>query len=261
MPSDVIAAIDQTAANTLLGAAESALGTLTKSGSGTLGPLGASWSASASFFGGTVALSPPGTIAIDGLEIDYSLSLTVSIDLSFLDIHIQICIPTPFGDFCLPPINIDFPTISVTVPFSSSATLSADFGLDVHLTAGTWFVDAVIQSITQLDLGAAAVLLLSAIGAAISVALLAVPFIGLVLSLAVAFITAAFGLADVTGLLGPIVSAFVSGLTFNLYRQPQNFQVLPAAPPYNPAVLVTLAAVAADVQASGKNELVLSVDI
>jgi hypothetical protein len=105
------------------------------------------------------------------------------------------------------------------------------------------------------------VLLLTAIGAAISIALLAVPFIGLVLSLAVAFITAAFGLADVTGLLGPIVSAFVSGLTFNLYQQPQNFQVLPAAPPFNPAVLVTLAAVAADVQASGKNELVLSVDI
>jgi hypothetical protein len=262
MPSDVVAAVDQTAASTLLGAAEAALGTLTKTGSGSLGPLGASYSASASFSGGTVTLSPPDTVAIDNLQIDYSLSLTLSVDLSFLDFCIpQICIWTPFGDICTPKICLDFPTISVTVPFASSATLSADFGLNVHLTSGDWYVDVVIESVAQLDLGNAAVLLLAAIGSAISVALLAVPFIGPLLSIAVAVITAAFGLADVTGLLGPIVSAFVSGLTFTVYKQPQNFQVLPASSPYDPAVVVPLAAVAAVVQATDKNELVLSVDI
>ena len=81
------------------------------------------------------------------------------------------------------------------------------------------------------------------------------------LSIVTALITAAFGLAEVTGLLGQIVSLFAAGLTFNVYEQPQVFQVLPASPPFDPAVSVTLAAVTAVVQATGKNELVLSVDI
>jgi hypothetical protein len=262
MPSDIIAAVDETAASTLLHAAEAAIGTVSKSGSGSFGPLGLSWSASASFTGGTVSLAAPDTVAIDNLEIDYSLSLGLSLDLSFLDFCIpQVCIPTPFGDLCTPKICITFPTIGVTVPFSSSATVSADFGIVVHLTAGTWFVDVVIQNVRKLDLGAAATLLLAAVGAAISAALLAVPFIGPFLSAVAALITAAFGLAEVTGLLGQIVSLFVSGLTFNVYQQPQNFQVLPASGPFDPAVDVTLVAVAAGVQATGKNELVLSVDI
>jgi hypothetical protein len=186
----------------------------------------------------------------------------LSIDLSFLDFCLpQVCIPTPFGDICTPTICINFPTIGVTVPFSSSARLSADFGIAVHLTSGVWFVDVVIQDVRKLDLGAAATALLVAVGAAISAAVAAVPFIGPLLAIAVAIVTAAFGLAEVTGLLGQIVSVFVSGLTFNVYQQPQIFQVLPASGPFDPAVNVTLVAVAAGVQATDKNELVLSVDI
>jgi hypothetical protein len=260
--SDIIAAVDETAANTLLHAAEAALGTPSKSGSGSLGPLGAGWSASASFAGGTVSLAAPDTVAIDNLEINYSLSLSLSIDLSFLDFCLpQVCIPTPFGDICTPTICFNFPTIGVTVPFSSSATLSADFGIVVHLTSGTWFVDVVIEDVRKLDLGAAATALLTAIGLAISAALAVIPFIGPLLSIAAAAVTAAFGLAQVTGLLGEIVSLFVSGLTFNVYHKPQNFQVLAASGPFDPAVNVTLAAVTAGVQATDKNELVLSVDI
>ncbi len=262
MAADITAAVDETAANTLLHAAEAAIGTVSKSGSGSLGPLGAGWSAAASFTGGTVSLAAPDTVSIDNLEIDYSLSLSLSIDLSFLDFCLpQVCIGTPWGDICTPKICIDFPTIGVTIPFSSSATLSADFGINVHLTSGTWFVDVVIQSVRKLDLGAAATLLLSAIGAAVSAALLGIPFIGPFLAIAVAIITAAFGVAEVTGLLGQILSLFVSGLTFNVYKHAQLFPVLPASGPFDPAVDVTLAAVTADVQATDKNELVLSVDI
>jgi hypothetical protein len=262
MAADLIAAIDETGATTLLHAAEAALGTVAEAGGGSLGPLSAGWSAAASFTGGTVALAAPGTVSIDHLEIDYSLSLTLGIDLSFLDFCLpRVCLWTPWGDICTPTICIDFSPISVTIPFSSSALLSADFGIDVQLTGGNWLVDVVIESVTALDLGTAATLLLTAIGSAISLALLAVPFIGPLLSFAAAVITASFGLAEITGLLGPIVSLFVSGLTFTVYRQPQVFQVLPAAGPFDPAVDVTLAAVAAAVQASSKNELVLSVDI
>jgi hypothetical protein len=262
MASDLTAAVDEFAANVLLHAAESALGTLSKNGTGSLGPLFADWSASASLVGGTASLSAPDTIGITDLEIDYNLALTIGIDLSFLDFCLpQICIPTPFGDICTPTFCIDFPTIAATVPFSSSATLSADFGLDVHLTAGDWFVDVVIQSVPDVDLGTAATLLLTAIGAAVSLALLAVPFIGPILSVAAAVITGAFGIAEVTGLLGPIISLFVDGLRFTVYQQPQHFEVLPAGGPFDPAIFVTLASVNAAIQASDKQELVLTVDI
>ena len=209
-----------------------------------------------------MSLTAPGTVGIDDLQVNYSLSLSLGIDLSFLDFCLpQVCIPTPWGDICTPTFCIDFPPIGVTVPFSSSATVSADFGIVVHLTSGTWFVDVVIQDVRKLDLGAAATTLVVAVGAAIAAALAPIPFIGLVLSAAVAALTAAFGIAEVTGLLGQIVSLFVSGLTFTVYSQPQNFQVLPASGPNDPAVDVTLAAVSAGVQSTDKNELVLSVDI
>lgn len=262
MPADITAAIDETAANTLLHAAESALGTLSRSGSGSLGPLEAGWGASVSFSGGTVTLAAPDTVAIANLDLAYHLNLSVGIDLSFLDFCLpQVCLWTPWGDICTPTVCVDFPTISVNLPFSSSAQLSADFGLDAHLSAGTWLIDVVIQSIPSIDLGPAATLLLTAIGAAIAAAVSAVPFIGPLLAVAVAAITAAFGIAEVTGLLGSIISLFVSGLTFTVYRQPQQLQILPATGPFDPAVDVTLASVAADVQSSTKNELVVSVDI
>jgi hypothetical protein len=139
--------------------------------------------------------------------------------------------------------------------------LSADFGINVHLTSGTWDVDVVIQDVRDLDLGLAATALVTAIGTAVSLALLAVPFIGPILAGAVALITAAFGVAEITGLLGAILSPFVSGLTFTVYQQPQTFVAVPAGGPFDPPVDVTLVAVTAGVQASDKNELVLSVDI
>ncbi len=96
----------------------------------------------------------PDTVAIDDLTVSYSLHLSLSIDLSFLDFCLpQICIWTPWGDLCTPKICFTFPTISVPISFSSSASLSADFGLDVHLTSGTWDVDVVIQDVRELDLG------------------------------------------------------------------------------------------------------------
>jgi hypothetical protein len=199
-------------------------------------------------------------VSIDNLEIDYSLSLSLGIDLSFLDFCLpQVCIPTPFGDFCTPTICFTFPPISVTIPFSSSATLSADFGVLVHLTGGTWFVDVVIQKIRKLELGAAATALATAVAVAVGAALSTV--LGPFAIFAATAIAAIFGLAEVTGLLGQIVSVFVSGLTFNVYKQPQTFEVLPASGPFDPAVDVTLVAVTAGVQATDKNELVLSVDI
>jgi hypothetical protein len=131
----------------------------------------------------------------------------------------------------------------------------------VHLTGGQWMVDIVIKSVPFIDLGAAALAIITAIGAAAAIILLAVPFIGPFLSLAVALIVAAIDVTDVTGLLGPLITPFISGLTFTVYQQAQNFQVLPAGGAFDPAVFITLNTVTADVEATDKNELVLSVDI
>jgi hypothetical protein len=75
----------------------------------------------------------------------------------------------------------------------------------------------------------------------------------------VALITATIGVAGVLGLLGPILSPFVTGLSFNVYNQPQVFEVLPPAPP-DAVVNVTLTAITADVRSTDEDELVLSID-
>ncbi len=94
-----------------------------------------------------------------------------------------------------------------------------------------------------------------------ALALLAIPFIGPFLAAVVIVITAAIGVAAITGLLGPILSLFVSGLTFNIYTQPQLFEVVSASLPLDPAVNVNIDAISAEVQASDEDELVVSIDI
>ena len=51
---DILVAADEPAATELLHDAETTLGTLTRSGSGSLGPFNANWSASAFLAGGAV---------------------------------------------------------------------------------------------------------------------------------------------------------------------------------------------------------------
>lgn len=105
-------------------------------------------------------------------------------------------------------------------------------------------------------------MLLAAIGAAVTPILLAIPFIGPFLAIAVDAILLAIGIAGVTGFLGPIITPFVSGLKIPIYQQPQQFQVLPAAGPVDPKVDITIDLVAAAVAHNGtEDELVLTADI
>lgn len=258
MTAQLMAAIDEATANTVFHEAETALGTTGTSGSSSFGPFSASYSASASFSGGTLTLMAPGTVSVDDLMINYSLGLTLSLDLSFLDFCLpRVCIPTPWGDICTPKICISFPTISVPLSFSSSALVSADFGIQVALDAGDWVVSIVVQQVRKVDIGTAATALVVAIGSAVSLALLAVPFIGPLLSLAAGIITAAFGVASVAGLLGDIVNLFAAGMTFEVVREPQ-VVVLPAGGPFDPPVPFTITALSADVESTDENELVVT---
>lgn len=257
---DIIAAADQTAATTLLHGAENALGTISRSGSGSFGPFGASYTVSVTFSGGNIKLSPPNVIEIADCNLHYSVGLTFSLDLNSFLPHFclpQVCV---FG-ICTPKICISWPTIPVPFSFADDVKFTADFTLDAHLSGTTWLIDVVIVGVPLLKFGPATAGILAALGAALGLALLPIPFIGPFLAGAVAVIVAAVGVAGLTGFLGTIITPFVSGLRFNIYKQPKVFPALPASGPINPEVDIQIQALAAAVQATDKNELVISGDI
>jgi hypothetical protein len=259
---DVIAAVDESGATDLVHDAEATLGTLSDSGSGSLGPFTANWSASAAFSGGTADLIAPNTIRLADVRMDYTVSFSFSFDLSDIlpDFCLpRICIPTPFGSICTPKICIDWPTITIPVSHSSFVKFSADFNPSVTLAGGIWSVDLVIAGVPFLQLGPAAAAIVVAIGAAAALVLAPIPFIGPLLAGAVLLITAAVGVAGVLGLLGPILSLFVAGLGFNVYKRPQVFEILAATGP-DAAVNVTLTAITAAVVSTDEDELVLNLD-
>jgi hypothetical protein len=264
--TDITLAADQAAATKLLHDAETALGTQsTGPQGGSLGPFSATFSASASFSGGAIDLIAPNIIQITNCNFNYSVDLSLSVDLNSILPSFclpQICIPIPFdGDICTPKICISWPTITIPVSYSDTITFTADFTLNAHLSGATWLVDVVIVGIPALDLSPAAAAILAAIAAAVTPILLAIPFIGPFLALGVDAILAAIGIAGLLGLLGPLLTPFVSGLTFNIYKHPKVFQVLPNSSPIDPAVNINLDLIQAAVLASDKSELVLTANI
>jgi hypothetical protein len=123
-------------------------------------------------------------------------------------------------------------------------------------------VEAEIVGIPSLSFGPATAALLTAIGLAITPLLLAIPFIGPFLALAVSLILAAIGIAGLTGLLGPMLTPFLSGRRFEIYKQPKLFQLLPAEGPFDPPVNFNIDSVKAVVSHNApEDELVLTADI
>jgi len=122
-------------------------------------------------------------------------------------------------------------------------------------------VKVTIQDVPLLQFGAGTAALLAAIGVAVTAAVAWVPLIGPFLALLADAVLPAIGIAGVTGLLGDIITPFISGLTFTVYSQPKVFPVLPASGPNDPEVDIIITALGAAVQASDKNELVLTASI
>lgn len=264
--AEIIAALDEKGANKLLDTVIAAIGPQTKSGSGNLGPFVASYSITGTLTSGAVDLVPPDTIRIVDLRLDWSLNLNFGFDLSRIlpDFCIpQVCIDIPcIGAVCTPKICVDWPTIAIPVSFSDFLKTTVDFQLAISLLGGTWKVEAVILAVPNLQFGATTAALLAAIGAAATLVLLAIPFIGPFLAIAVDVILATIAIAGVTGFLGPIITSFISGLRIPIYQQPKLFEVLPSAGPVDPKVDIVLDLVAAEVQHNGtEDELVLTADI
>jgi hypothetical protein len=263
---EITAAVDEQGAKKLLDTAIAALGTQTKSGSGNLGPFVANYTIQASFSNGGVDLIPPDTIEIVDLRLDWDLDLNFGIDLSAIlpDFCLpQVCVDIPcVGEVCTPTICIDWPTITVPVSFGDFLKATIDFSLDVSLSGGTWKVQAEVLGVPNLQFGATSAALLVAIGAAVTPVLLAVPFIGPFLALAVDAILAVIAIAGVTGFLGPIITPFISGLKIPIYNQSKLFVVLPASGPVDPKVDVTIDTIEAVVAHNGtEDELVLGASI
>ena len=262
--AEITAAIDEQGADQLLDTAIGLIPVQSASGNGSLGPFVASYSASATLAAGDVDLIAPGTIRIEDFELHWNLSFSFGIDLSsFLpDFCLpRVCVDIPcVGEVCTPKICIDWPTVSVPVSFSDFVRVTADFGISVTLSGGMWNVAAVVQGVPNLQFGLVTAGLLAAISLAVTPVLLAVPFIGPFLALAVNAILLAIGIAGVTGLLGPILTPFVAGLQIPIYRQPQTFEALPAAGAIDPAVFVTLDSVGAFITSDTEDELVLEIE-
>lgn len=263
--AEIIAAVDETAANTLIDTAIALIPPQAASGSGSLGPFIASYAVSATLVNGDIDLIPPDVIRVVDLRVNWSIHLSFGLDLSTIlpDFCLpQVCIDIPcVGRVCTPRICIDWPTITIPVSFSDFVKATGDFRLDISLSSGMWNVQAVIVGVPNLQFGSTSALLLVAIGAAVTPILLAIPFIGPFLAIAVNAILAIIGIAGVTGLLGPIITPFVGGLKIPIYQQPKLFQVLPIEGPVDPAVTITIDAIAARIENSGEDELVLSADI
>ena len=263
MPDDILAAADETAVTKLLHDAELALGPQATSGAGSLGPFSASYNASVTFTGGSVTLSPPNVVHVHNVHLNYSLHFSFSLDLNKFLPHFclpQVCINTFFGRICTPKICLSWPTITVPVNYSDTVVFSSDFAIVPHLVGAQWWVDLTIIGFPNINLSPTAAAILSGLGLALGAVLLAVPFIGPFLAGLVVLLLNTIAIAGVTGLLGPIVSVFVSGLTFNVYKQNKHFQVLPPSGG-DPAVFVDINALAALVESTDKNEFLVKADI
>lgn len=269
--ADITVAADEVAATELLHDAEVTLGQISRSGGpNSLGPFSANWNASAFFAGGRVDLTPPNLIGLAECEMHYNLHFNFSLNLNNVapPFYLQ---PPPITigwgkwkiTITFPKVHIPWPTINIPVGHSGVVMFTADFKFRVYLLAGYWHIDAEINSVPNLQIDLAASGILAAIGVAAFAVLSPIPFIGPFLGGAVATITSTIALAGIKGFLGPILTLFLSGLTFPLYKQPRIFTVLPPGPdPFmDPEVKIRLDEVRASVNRTDEDELVIQLYI
>ena len=263
---DILIAADEGATNSLVTAALATFGSMSDSGTGSLGPFDANWSASASLGGGSVDLRTPDVVRMQNMALNFTVGIGLSIDLSDIlpDFCLpRICVTIPFiGRVCTPRLCIDWPTIQVG-PISHSGNLhfTSDFRALASLDGPDWRVDIEIVDIPNLQLDAISALIVVSLTTAVSLALLAVPFIGPFLAAATFAIGALIGIAAVTGFLGPILSLFLSGLKIPVYHQPQIQTVIPASGANDPDVQIRIDSLAASVASSNEDELILTANI
>lgn len=263
--SEIIAAIDEAAADQLFMSIVSSLGPQSTSGTNDLGPFHVSWSATGTLSPGSIDLIPPGTIRVADLRLNWSVSATLELRLGdFLPSEIpRICLDIPcVGRVCTPRIPLHWPTIAVPFGLSDWLKTTVDLGVVTTHAAGRWTVEGLVQGVPSLQWGPATAGMLVLIGAAVAAAVAWIPLIGPFLALLVAAVTTAIGLAGLLGWLGPILTPIVAGTRFPIYDRADLFEILPVEGPNDPAVTIRLDAISAEVQHNApEDELVVLADI
>lgn len=264
--SDILVAADENTATDMVTATVNTFGALSSSGTESLGPLNANWTAGASFNPGGDDLREPDIARLTNMQVNFSASLGISIDLNdFLASFClpRICIRIPFvGRVCTPEICIDWPTINLpTVSHSGNLIFTSDFRALTLIDGTDWKVKIEIVYIPSLSLDAFTTVIIASLVAATALALLQVPFIGPFLALATVAIGAIFTVAALTGLLGPTLSLFLSGLVFEIYKQPRVQEILAQDGLTNSRVAIRIDSLGAAVESSDEDELILTADI
>lgn len=264
--SEIVAAIDEGAAQRLFDAKVALIGTQSTTGSTSLGPFGVSYDVSGTLSNGMIDLIAPGTIRIADLRLDWHVNLSFQLDIGdFIpDIHIpQVCVHIPcVGTLCTPKIDIEWPTVTVPISFGDFVRTTVDLGASVTPVSGVWKVEGIVLGVPNLQFGASTAALLAAIGLAVAAAVAWVPLIGPFLAVLAVAVTAAIGIAGITGLLGPIISPFIAGRRFPITTVPAQFEVLPASGPFDPAVVIIVESLGVEVQHNPpEDELVVLADI
>jgi hypothetical protein len=261
--TDIVTAIDESGANDAFGLAIAAVPQQSASGSSSLGPFTAGYAATATFQGGGVDLIPSDTIRIARVRMNWTLKITLTIDLNKILPQIcfpQICIKIWKWKICTPAWCIKWPVITIPVHFSDVLLFSADFRPEVHLVGGMWQVKATLIALPLLQFGPPSALILAAIGVAVVPILLAAPFIGPFIAIAVAAILAGIGVAGLTGFLGPILTPFFSGMTFMVYERPQRIELLPYESAIDPDVDITIESVEVYIAFDQEDELIVKLE-
>jgi hypothetical protein len=264
--AEITAALDETGVQKLLDKVVATIPPQTAADAATLGPFNVAYNATATLTNGSIDLIPPDTIRIADLRLDWSVTLDFVIDLAAILPKLclpKACVDGPCGiHICTPEICVPWPKIPVTIPISDFAKTTVDTRLVVGLVGTNWRVEAEVLGIPSLSFGLTTAALLALVGAAITPFLLAVPFIGPFLALAVNLILAAIGIAGLLGLLGAILTPFIAGRKFKLYDQPKVLQVLPAESAVDPAVDFNLDTIKAFIAHNApEDEFVLTADI
>lgn len=262
--AEINAVIDERGANKAFVLAIAAVPQQTTSGSRSLGPFTASYSAAATFQGSGIDLIPSSTIRVVKLRMNWSLNFNLAIDLNKILPSFclpQVCIKIFGKKFCTPKICISWPTINIPISFSDFLQVTADFQLEIQLVGGMWQVNAKLLALPNLQFGVPSAAILALIGAVAVPILLAVPFIGPFLAAAVAAILAAVGIAGLTGFLGPILTPFISGMKFKVYERPRVVQLLPFQSAIDPVVDITIDRVEAFIANDQEDELIVGLDI
>lgn len=267
---NVLTAIDETGSTVLYQKLAVALGTVTTSGTGSLGPFPLSYTLNATLAPGQVDLNPPNVIRILPLKVHWSLNALIKIDLNqllppiYLP-HVKITITWKKWQIKITIsvtwVHYPWPVLQVPLNVSDDVSAIANLRLIVRSDAANWYVYGRVVALPSFGFGPATASIIGALALILPALLLPIPLIGGLAAIATFAILGAITVGGVTGLLGPALTPLIAGREFMFYQRPRLLPLLPSQGPNDPAVNLSIDMVEASIVNSGEDELRIYVTI